>query len=97
MMNDVAAFFIVLMVGFLLGGLFFGGLWWTVQKGLASQNPVLWFFGSTLLRMGFAVTGFYFTSRNDWRKFVLCLIGFMIARVVVTRFMRTTNKDLHAP
>jgi F1F0 ATPase subunit 2 len=80
-MNDVAAFSFVLMAGFLLGALFFGGLWWTVQKGLTSQNPVLWFFTSTLLRTGFAVAGFYFISQGDWRKFVLCLIGFVIARV----------------
>jgi F1F0 ATPase subunit 2 len=97
MMNEVAAFSIVLMAGFLLGALFFGGLWWTVQKGLTSQNPILWFFGSTLLRTGFAVTGFYFTSRDDWKKFVLCLVGFVIARVVVTRLTQTSDKGLHAP
>jgi F1F0 ATPase subunit 2 len=96
-MNDVAIFSIVLTSGLLLGTFFFGGLWWTVQKGLTSQNPALWFFGSTLLRTGFAVAGFYFTSRGDWRKFVVCLLGFIIARVVVTRFTRTTNKGIHAP
>jgi F1F0 ATPase subunit 2 len=96
-MNEVAIFSIVLTAGFLLGTFFFGGLWWTVHKGLTSQNPVLWFFGSALLRTGFAVAGFYFTSRGDWRKFVVCLLGFIIARLVVTRFTRTTNKGIHAP
>jgi F1F0 ATPase subunit 2 len=96
-MNDIAELSIVLPAGFLLGAFFFGGLWWTVQKGLTSQNPVLWFFGSTLLRTGVAVAGFYFASHGDWRKFVLCLLGFIIARVVVTRLTRTTSKGLHAP
>jgi F1F0 ATPase subunit 2 len=43
------------------------------------------------------VAGFYFASHGDWRKFVLCLLGFIIARVVVTRLTRTTSKGLHAP
>jgi F1F0 ATPase subunit 2 len=96
-MNDVTAFSIVLIAGFLLGAFFFGGLWWTVRKGLNSQNPVWWFFGSTLLRTGFAMAGFYFTSRGDWRKFVVCLIGFVVARVLVTRLTRTTKNGIHAP
>ena len=36
--------------GLVLGGVFFGGLWWTVQKGFASPRPALWFLGSLLLR-----------------------------------------------
>jgi F1F0 ATPase subunit 2 len=96
-MNEVATFSIVLLVGFLIGAFFFGGLWWTVRKGLASQNPVLLFFASTLLRTGFAVAGFYFTARGDWRKFVVCLFGFLLARGVVTWLTRTTNKGIHAP
>jgi F1F0 ATPase subunit 2 len=96
-MNELAAFSLVLMVGFLLGAFFFGGLWWTVQKGLTSQHPILWFFGSNLLRTGLAVAGFYFTSRGDWRKFVVCLIGFVIARVAVTRLTRTAKNEIHAP
>jgi F1F0 ATPase subunit 2 len=96
-MNEVGTFSIALMAGILIGTIFFGGLWWTVQKGLTSPNPVWWFFGSTLLRTSFAVTGFYFISRGDWRKFVVCLFGFLIARVVVTRLTRTPRNGIHAP
>jgi F1F0 ATPase subunit 2 len=96
-MNETAVFSLVLMAGFLLGAFFFGGLWWTVRKGLTSQHPVVWFFGSSLLRTGLAVAGFYFTSRSDWRKFVVCLIGFVIARTVVTRFTRVAKNEIHAP
>jgi F1F0 ATPase subunit 2 len=96
-MNDIAIFFLVLLSGILIGAFFFGGLWWTVQKGLTSRNPVWWFFGSTLLRTSFAVAGFYFVSGGDWRKLVVCLLGFVIARVAVTRLTRTTNKGIHAP
>ena len=36
--------------GALLGVFFFGGLWWTVQKGVASERPAFWFLGSLLVR-----------------------------------------------
>ena len=39
------------------------------------------------------MTGFYFTARGDWRKFVICLFGFLIARVVVTRLTRTPRTE----
>jgi F1F0 ATPase subunit 2 len=96
-MNDAANFTAVLLAGVLLGAFFFGALWWTVQKGLTSKIPVLWFFGSTLLRTGFTLAGFYFVARGDWRKLLVCLLGFVIARVVVTRMTRTTKNGVHAP
>ena len=96
-MSDVAILSVSLMAGVLIGAFFFGGLWWTVQKSLTSNNPALWFFGSTLMRAGFAMAGFYFTSRGDWQKLLACLLGFVIARVVVTRLTRTTKKGIHAP
>jgi F1F0 ATPase subunit 2 len=96
-MNEVVTYSLVLLAGVLLGAVFFGGLWWTVQKGLTSNNPALWFFGSTLLRMSFAVAGFYFVSSGDWRRLLLCLLGFFIARVVATRLTRVSKEGIHAP
>ena len=47
------------VAGVLLGAVFFGGLWWTVRKGLSSTHPALWFLGSMLLRTSITVTGFF--------------------------------------
>jgi F1F0 ATPase subunit 2 len=96
-MNNVAQFVAILFAGGLIGAVFFGGLWLTVQKGLTSENPALWFFGSSLLRTGFALAGFYFISQGDWRKILLGLLGFFIARVVITRLTVTPEKEVHAP
>jgi F1F0 ATPase subunit 2 len=95
-MNDVVALSLALMAGVLIGTLFFGGLWWTVQKGLTSNHPALWFLTSTLLRMSFAVTGFYFIAHGDWQKLLVCLVGFFIARIVVTRLTRNFKEGNHA-
>jgi F1F0 ATPase subunit 2 len=96
-LRNSTTFTVVLLAGVLFGALFFGTLWWTVRKGLTSKIPVLWFFGSTLLRMSFALAGFYFVARGDWRKLLVCLLGFVIARIVVPRLTRTTKNGVHAP
>jgi F1F0 ATPase subunit 2 len=84
-----------LVAGFLLGAFFFGGLWWTVRKGLSSRRPELWFLGSLLLRTGTAISGFYFASSGHWERLLMCLFGFFIMRHIVTRFTRLTEEDTH--
>ena len=37
-MNDIPALALAFFGGTLLGTFFFGGLWWTVQKGVASES-----------------------------------------------------------
>jgi F1F0 ATPase subunit 2 len=72
-----------LAAGLLLGAFFFGGLWWTVIRGVSSRHPALWFLGSMLLRMTVTLAGFYFAGREDWRRWLLCLLGFVLARLAV--------------
>ena len=88
-MNNVLFLALALMAGLLLGAIFFGGLWWTVRKGISSKSPAFWFLGSMLLRMGLVLAGFYFVGRGDWQRLVACLLGFIIARLIVTRLTRT--------
>ena len=61
-MNEFLALAPALAAGVLLGAFFFGGLWWTVRKGVSSERPALWFFGSLLLRMSITLAGFYFVG-----------------------------------
>lgn len=76
------------IAGALLGAFFFGGLWWTLGKSLASVRPALWVFGSLLLRMGVTMAGFYLVSGGDWQRLLSCLVGFVLARQLVTRLTR---------
>ena len=78
---------LALLAGFLLGVFFFGGLWWTVQKGITSQNPALWFFGSLMLRTGLTLAGIYFVSQGHWSRLAVCLLGFVIARVTTVKWL----------
>jgi F1F0 ATPase subunit 2 len=94
-MNETWSLMLALVTGVLLGGMFFGGLWWTVQRGVSSQRPALWFFGSLLLRTSIALAGFYFIARGHWERLLLCFLGFVIARLIVTRFTRGEEKPTY--
>jgi F1F0 ATPase subunit 2 len=90
-MNDIPALALALFAGALLGVFFFAGLWWSVQKGVTSEWPALWFLGSLLLRTGVILAGFYFVAQGHWSRLVASLLGFVIARVIVVR------RITHAP
>ncbi|MGC2458094.1 MAG: ATP synthase subunit I [Gallionellaceae bacterium] len=103
-MNEMLLSALVLLAGMLLGAVFFGGLWWTVLKGVTARQPALWFGASLLLRTGIVLAGFYLVSGADWKRLLLCLLGFIIARLIVTRLtaMPIANKikareTSHAP
>ncbi len=96
-MSDSLPLLLAVAAGLVLGAIFFGGLWWTVRKGLSARQPALWFFGSMLLRMGITLAGFYFVGRGDWRRLVACLVGFVIARFVVTWLTRAAAEDHSSP
>jgi len=101
-MHDAPTLIVAGLAGVALGAVFFGGLWWTLRKGLASERPALWFVGSLLLRMSLALAGFYTVSAGHWQRLVACAFGFFIARAVVTRLTRPpppspAGEASHAP
>lgn len=92
-MNETLSLALALVTGVLLGLMFFGGLWWTIRKGISSERPALWFFGSLLLRMGITLAGFYLIARGGWVRLLLCLLGFVMARLVVTWLTRPSREN----
>ena len=93
-MNDMLPLVLAWATGGVLGALFFGGLWWTVRKALASNQPALWLLTSGLLRMGLTLAGFYIAAGGNWQRWLACLLGFFMARQIVTRL---THEVRHAP
>ncbi len=92
-MNEIVYIVFALIVGLILGTLFFGGLWLTIQKSVTSKTPAIWFLSSFLFRTGITLIGFYYTSQGNWKRLLTCLLGFMVARFIVTRL--TKQKELH--
>ena len=96
-MNEPLTLVLAWMAGAALGAIFFGGLWWTIRRGASSRRPGLWFFGSLLLRMGIALSGFYFVTSGNWQRLLACLLGFVMARLLVTWLTRPAGKSRSHP
>lgn len=82
-----------LLGGILLGGIFFGGLLWTTRKALGSRSPGLWFAASFLIRLGLALAGFYLISGAQPIRLALCLAGFLTARILLVRRLRSQSRE----
>ena len=53
--------------------------------------------GSLLLRVSIALAGFYLVSGGQWKRLMLCLVGFVMARFVVMWLTRPTGEDQSRP
>jgi F1F0 ATPase subunit 2 len=100
-MNETESLLLALLVGALLGAAFFGGLWWTIVRGLSSRRAAVWFIGSLLLRTAITLAGFYLVARDDWgaaawERLLACLVGFLAARLMVRRLVGAAGRSSSA-
>ena len=86
-MTDTGALLLAFVAGGLLGTLFFVGLWWSIRRALKSPRPALWLLGSGALRLGLALVGFYLVGGTHVGRLLACLVGFVVARLVVMRIV----------
>ena len=98
---------IAAVAGVVLGMVFYGGLYWTVSRGLASKQPALWFLGSLLARVTIVLTGFYFVSIYpiqgspvashssepvlQMERLISCLVTFTITGLIIRWCMRPSK------
>jgi F1F0 ATPase subunit 2 len=81
------------LAGVALGAFFFGGLWWTVHKSMSAKSPALWMLGSLLLRMGIVLGGFYLVAEDNWKRWLSCLLGFVMARLLATLLAHLSSES----
>jgi F1F0 ATPase subunit 2 len=74
-----------LIVGFLTGLFYFGGLWWTVERVGAAQSPGLLLLASFTVRTAVAILAFYLIMGGEWTRLLIALAGFFIARYILIR------------
>jgi len=91
-MNEALYMILVFVTGLVLGTIFFGGLWITVKKAVKAKVPALWIFSSFFLRIVITLAGFYFISSGNWKRLMICLMGFIVARFLVIHFTRSQDK-----
>ena len=83
-MNDLIIWPLCFIGGLVIGAVFFGGLWWTVQRGVTATSPATWFLTSLIARMAFAMTGFSLIAEGHLDRITMCLVGFLVARFIVS-------------
>ena len=77
-----------LLAGGALGTIFFVGLWWTVRRAADSPTPARWVIVSLIGRTAIVLAGFYAVGADQPLQLGLCLLGFVMARVLVLRITR---------
>ena len=82
-MNETLNIITFFMEGVALGTLFFGGLWLTVKKAVASKNPAFLILSSFVLRLAAVLTGFFYIGSGNWRGLLIALLGFIVARFII--------------
>ena len=87
-LRGAAVWLAALLAGGLLGGVFFGALWWTVQHAAGSGATARWFLGSLVVRTALVLGGFYAVGAGQPLRLGLCLLGFVLARAIVLRVTR---------
>ncbi|WP_414733721.1 ATP synthase subunit I [Acetobacterium carbinolicum] len=80
----------MMMIGFaggvLLGIVFFGGLYWTVQRVGSTKYPGPFMLVSAVVRMVVLLLGIYFLGSNDISRVLAVLAG-----VVMVKFIMVFN------
>lgn len=81
-------------IGALLGAAYLAALWINVQQVTRARRPGAVLAIGAALRITFLLGAFYLVTGGDWQRLVACLFGFLLARLIVTRRLRTRGKSL---
>lgn len=97
MSHEFLLWLLAAVMGGWLGMVFYGGLWWTVVYCVTSPHVGWCFLISWLFRMGIALTGFYWVGVGNGQRLLICLLGFLVVRLLVTRLTRPAVKKTFSP
>ncbi len=85
-MSEQIPYILVFFFGLSLGLIYFGGLWWTVTRLQPSKKPFLLCVASFWARILAMGIGFYHVAKmGNWIYVLVCLAGFVLARVILVR------------
>ncbi|MGF1478528.1 MAG: ATP synthase subunit I [Cyanophyceae cyanobacterium] len=79
---------IAFAIGVSIGLFYFGGLWFTVQRLLATQHPFRWLLGSFCLRLSVSLLVFYLIIKGAEQQItslLFCVFGFLLVRGLLCR------------
>ena len=71
-------------IGVILGIIFFGGLYWTIQKLSEAKHPALLMTLSLLLRMAILLGVLYYVAKGGYQGILFALLGMILVRIIMT-------------
>ena len=74
----------MLVVGMVLGAIFFGGLWMTVQSAPKLKRPGFFFMLSVIVRTAVVLAGIWYFASGSAAAMTACLLGFVAFRLLAT-------------
>ena len=86
-MNELIAILISISSGIILGMVYFGGLWLTLQRVRTTKQPALLTLASFMGRSALCILGFYLISGIGLRGLALCLAGFVLVKIALIRML----------
>ena len=82
---DLMAYVPALLGGLLTGLLYYGGLWWTLQRLADTQRPGLLLGMSFLARTVIALAALFWFTDLQLPQILVFMVAFVIMRLVLTR------------
>lgn len=82
---------IVFAVGMLTGLFYFGTLWIIVRQLPRVKRPALLVIGSFFARNAVTVLVFYFIMGGRWERLIVCMLGFILSRIVIVRRVKNSE------
>ncbi len=86
-----------LLAGAALGIFFYAGLWVTVRALLTTRHPTLLTLGSFWIRTLVVLASFLFLMKGSWQYALICLAGFIMGRVGVSKSLRMRTARTTCP
>lgn len=87
MQVDPPALVLAFAFGLAAGALYLAVLWLSVQRLATSRHPVLGLLAGMGLRLALLLGAFYVVMGGDWQRLLASLAGFLMMRVLVTRWL----------
>jgi F1F0 ATPase subunit 2 len=92
MIDLILSILFAFVLGVTLGSFYFGSLWLTVRQLPTTAYPARLFLSSWLCRIVITLLGFYLVMDGQWQRALICLGGFVTARIVMMQFWQPKHK-----
>lgn len=79
--------------GLIMGLVFFGGLYWSVEKLPQTKNPALLMLASLLVRMAVLMTGFVLLFKRSVAEGMAALVGIVVVKFMLIAFTKRKDKS----